>query len=350
MLRFAAISSAAAMVALFAPGQAGAITSPNPVTLSQSANVGPATRITVSSPPGSFPDNPVTLPGRTMTDMQTLAGDPTLVAGGSDLFNSTDVGRPVSGPGIPAGTTIAFLEDTKDAFMRNNATATGTGLTMVLGAVQATGGGLVVVCNQYVFLLAGLGGGRQLEGCDTSHGEIFGSIGADGTLAPTPIFTPSQANVDTGGGAHPDPTATCPPPLYQTQLGYSCVVYVVDTTSTMVPLAIDYAPIYMTIAKLQINPPAGNGGDTVTVLGQQFACGVTTVRANGTQFCASGENVSIAVVGGSTMQVTATPDGSFTASVPMPPLGTNTAPFKVKITATGLTSGLVSRVKYTEVG
>lgn len=63
----------------------------------------------------------------------------TALTGPSGTFSKSDVGRPVSGTGIPAGTTLAAVASSTAATLSTNATATGT-ITLTIGQ-QATNAG-----------------------------------------------------------------------------------------------------------------------------------------------------------------------------------------------------------------
>jgi hypothetical protein len=65
------------------------------------------------------------------TEARTVAGvgttnTSTALTGSAGTFNKADVGRPVSGTGIPAGATIAAVASGTAATLSANATATGT--------------------------------------------------------------------------------------------------------------------------------------------------------------------------------------------------------------------------------
>lgn len=82
--------------------------------------------MTQTATPGRSPD-PRTVANVGTTDTTTaLTGDP-----GS--FEAGDVGRAITGTGIPADTTIATVTDDQNADLSQAATATGT-ITATLGA------------------------------------------------------------------------------------------------------------------------------------------------------------------------------------------------------------------------
>lgn len=78
---------------------------------------------------------------RKVTDGVTTSGDAT-VTSATAAFAATDVGRPISGTGIPASTTIATINSATSIELSQNATANGTGITLTIG--QATLDGVQV--------------------------------------------------------------------------------------------------------------------------------------------------------------------------------------------------------------
>jgi hypothetical protein len=102
-----------------------------------------------TAPPGYAPgpDQTVTItppvnPTLQFVDQQTTAGGCTSIAGSivigtnlvtttSGTFNASEVGHPISGPGIPAGTTIVKVIDPTHATMSTGPTATGTFLLTI---------------------------------------------------------------------------------------------------------------------------------------------------------------------------------------------------------------------------
>jgi hypothetical protein len=71
---------------------------------------------------------------RTFTDGATTNASATLTSAAGAAFVGADVGRPVSGTGIPAGTTIIQWLSATSVTMSANATATGSALSVTLGA------------------------------------------------------------------------------------------------------------------------------------------------------------------------------------------------------------------------
>jgi hypothetical protein len=69
---------------------------------------------------------------RRVTDGITTLNDAT-VTSVTAAFTTTDIGLPISGPGIPALATIASFNSATSIEMSANATANGTGITIVIG-------------------------------------------------------------------------------------------------------------------------------------------------------------------------------------------------------------------------
>lgn len=80
----------------------------------------------MAATPGRTPQS------RTVAGVGTTLGAATLTAP-ADSFHEEDVGRTITGTGIPAGATIASVQSPTAATMSANATATGT-VTVTLGA------------------------------------------------------------------------------------------------------------------------------------------------------------------------------------------------------------------------
>jgi flagellar hook protein FlgE len=75
--------------------------------------------------------------GRQVTDAVTTAGSSTLTSA-SATFTADDVGRVVTGPGIPPGTVIVSVVDATTVTLSNAATATATGATVDFAALANT--------------------------------------------------------------------------------------------------------------------------------------------------------------------------------------------------------------------
>jgi hypothetical protein len=73
---------------------------------------------------------------RTVTDGVTTSGSAD-ISSTSAAFSSDDIGKPISGTGIPAGATIASVTSATAATLSANATATGTGITFTIGVALA---------------------------------------------------------------------------------------------------------------------------------------------------------------------------------------------------------------------
>lgn len=72
-------------------------------------------------------------PGRTVTDASRTSDSPTLTSA-TAAFTADDVGRSVTGVGIPGGTTILTVTNATTIQMSANATSTATGATVTFGA------------------------------------------------------------------------------------------------------------------------------------------------------------------------------------------------------------------------
>jgi len=74
---------------------------------------------------------------RTVTDGATTDTDATITSN-TAAWTQADVGRPISGSGIPTGATIASVTSATSAELSANASATATGVTFTIGKVLAT--------------------------------------------------------------------------------------------------------------------------------------------------------------------------------------------------------------------
>lgn len=74
---------------------------------------------------------------RTVTDGVTTSGS-TAISSATAAFSTDDVGKPISGTGIPSGATIASVTSATAAVLSANATASGTGVTFTLGIALAS--------------------------------------------------------------------------------------------------------------------------------------------------------------------------------------------------------------------
>jgi hypothetical protein len=69
---------------------------------------------------------------RTVADGATTSGSPNITSA-TAAFNDDDVDKPISGAGIPAGTTVLSVTSATAAVMSANATATASGVTFTIG-------------------------------------------------------------------------------------------------------------------------------------------------------------------------------------------------------------------------
>lgn len=75
---------------------------------------------------------------RSFADGATTSGSAVLTSAAEAVFTLNDVGRPVSGTGIPASTTIISWQGPTQVTMSANASATGTGVTVTIGTAYTT--------------------------------------------------------------------------------------------------------------------------------------------------------------------------------------------------------------------
>lgn len=73
--------------------------------------------------------------GRTVADGATTAASTTLTSA-TAAFTAADVGRPISGPGIPLGTTIASVTNGTTVVLSAAATATAAGVPLSFGTIE----------------------------------------------------------------------------------------------------------------------------------------------------------------------------------------------------------------------
>lgn len=74
---------------------------------------------------------------RSVTDGVTTSGS-TAISSATAAFGADDVGKPISGTGIPAGATIASVTSATAATLSANASASGTGVTFTIGVALAS--------------------------------------------------------------------------------------------------------------------------------------------------------------------------------------------------------------------
>jgi hypothetical protein len=73
-----------------------------------------------------------------VSDGATTSGSPT-VTSATGAFTSADVGRPISGAGVPAGATIITINSGTSVAISANATATATGVSLTFGLAATVG-------------------------------------------------------------------------------------------------------------------------------------------------------------------------------------------------------------------
>lgn len=74
---------------------------------------------------------------RVVTDGVTTNGSATITSATS-VWTKHDIGKPITGTGIPAGTTIRSFSSATSATLSANATASGTGVTFTIGVAMAS--------------------------------------------------------------------------------------------------------------------------------------------------------------------------------------------------------------------
>lgn len=74
---------------------------------------------------------------RQVTDGVTTSGS-AAISSSTAAFSTDDVGKPISGTGIPSGATIATVTSATAATLSANATATGTSITFTIGVALAS--------------------------------------------------------------------------------------------------------------------------------------------------------------------------------------------------------------------
>lgn len=74
---------------------------------------------------------------RQVTDGVTTSGS-AAISSSTAAFSTDDVGKPISGTGIPSGATIASVTSATAATLSANATATGTSITFTIGVALAS--------------------------------------------------------------------------------------------------------------------------------------------------------------------------------------------------------------------
>ena len=74
-----------------------------------------------------------------ISDAETTAGSVTVTSPGG-LFDLADINHAVSGPGVPAGSTLAYVTTKNEARLSSPATATATGVTLTVPRIVRLGG------------------------------------------------------------------------------------------------------------------------------------------------------------------------------------------------------------------
>jgi hypothetical protein len=116
--------------------------------------------------------SPLTVGGRTLADGVTTNGSP-IVTSATGAFTSADVGRVISGVGIPTGSFIFSLNSATSVNISQNATATGSSISITIGAaavLPAGTAGSITIITSAGGALQGAGGAIALS--------VVGAVGA----------------------------------------------------------------------------------------------------------------------------------------------------------------------------
>jgi len=148
--------------------------------------------VTLPMSGGTIPVSTVTgltVSVRTATDGVVVSGTQVLTSA-SAIFTALDVGKPISGTGIPANTTIYTVESATNVTTSAPSTGSGTGVTLTIG------GGLMYLGPKHTITYTG-----------TSGLTLTGVICADTDTVP------SGTNVEFRDGVHPQFSAASGMPL-----------------------------------------------------------------------------------------------------------------------------------------
>lgn len=123
---------------------------------------------------------------RTVTDGVTTNGDATITSS-TAAFSVNDIGKPISGTGIPAGATIASINSATSAELSANATADGTGVTFTIGIALASAS-YTSGLKPYTFVDTTV----SLAGTTTGVKVRSGNVSGDNALAAARFFAGSR--------------------------------------------------------------------------------------------------------------------------------------------------------------
>lgn len=135
---------------------------------------------------------------REVTDGATTSGDAT-VTSATALFTQVDVGKPISGTGIPLGATILSVTSATSIEISANATATAAGVTLVIGrsgrrvADGVTADGSTTVTSATAEFTE-VDEGRSIEGAGIPSGTRVASV-----TSSTSIELSAEATADATG-------------------------------------------------------------------------------------------------------------------------------------------------------
>ncbi len=107
----------------------GPVTGGSALTVTGTGFVSGSTTVSLVSTNAS--QNLIVPAGTVVTDGVTVSGSPNITSSTAN-FTTSDIGQPISGAGIPAGTNILSVTSATAAVMSNNATASASSVTLTL--------------------------------------------------------------------------------------------------------------------------------------------------------------------------------------------------------------------------
>lgn len=176
------------------------IQSGDPEAVTDSTTIGQRRKPLVIGPPYKAVVDYGTRNTRTLSDGTTTSGSSTLTAA-SATFTAADIGNPITGTNIPAGTTVSAVNSSTSITMSRNATATGTniwftvygdGNRTVMDAVT-TNGSTTITSNTAYFTSADAG--RPIVGATFAAGTTIQSVTNSTTAVLSAAATADYANV-----------------------------------------------------------------------------------------------------------------------------------------------------------
>jgi len=298
-------SSAAAVtiVANPATGNSGTVITLNTATANTFKTAGGVSKVLASNNAVSFQlgvcATAAPTPGtRTVTDGATTATSTTVTSPGN-AFLTADLGKLVTGTGIPAGTTIKQVTNTGSVELSQAATATGSALTLTIAASLVTGPRVVAdgaTTNASATLTSASAGfvaadvGRAVSGAGIPANTVISAVtsGTQATMSAnatatatgvTVTVTPwiaSSVTVVSGTKIVVKPTTGIPAATYNV-----CVLDNVGAGAT--PLATSKFQVFAapTVSAMSVSSGPAIGGGAITVDGTGFTA-KTTATLGGT--------------------------------------------------------------------